>query len=138
MLYILLNVARRLGSVVVVVAEAMVIFFSGIQLHVQNYLDMVLWYLLSKGTSTGKGLLYEPIPRYSRPSVTNIQPGKDSMTAGQTDRRTDGRTMRPVRCGFILNRGSMSDILNYWRYFVIFCNMYNESLIEFEKVIIQL
>ena len=45
---------------------------------------------LSKGTSTGQDHSYEPIPRSLRPSITKIQPGKESMTDGQTDRRKDG------------------------------------------------
>ena len=48
------------------------------------------WPKLSKGTSTGQELLYEPIPRSLRPSVTKKQPGKESMTDRRTDRRTDG------------------------------------------------
>ena len=38
-----------------------------------------------KGTSPCQDLSYEPIPMFLRPSVTKIQPGKESMT----DRRTD-------------------------------------------------
>ena len=44
-----------------------------------------LWPKLSKGTSTGQDLSYEPIPWSLRSFVAKIQPGKESMT----DRRTD-------------------------------------------------
>ena len=50
---------------------------------------------LSKGTSTGQDLSYEPIPRSLRPSVTKIQPRKELMTDGQTDGRTDGHFRWP-------------------------------------------
>ena len=46
---------------------------------------------MSKGTSSGQDLSYEPIPRSLRPSVTKKQPGKESMTDGRTDGRTDGQ-----------------------------------------------
>ena len=35
-----------------------------------------IWLKVSKGTSTGPDLSYEPIPRCLRPSVTEKQPGK--------------------------------------------------------------
>ena len=44
------------------------------------------WPKLSKGTSTGQDLSYELIPRSLRPSVTKIQPGKESMTNRRTSR----------------------------------------------------
>ena len=47
-----------------------------------------IWPKLSNGTSTGQDLSYESIPRSLRPSVTTIQPGKESMTDGQTNGRT--------------------------------------------------
>ena len=55
------------------------------------------WPKLSKGTPTGQDLSYEPIPKSLRPSVTKIQPGKESMTDRRTDRQTDGRTPRIYR-----------------------------------------
>ena len=48
------------------------------------------WPKLSKSTSTGQGLSYEPIPRSLRPSVT-----KKTAWKGIDDGRTDGRTDTP-------------------------------------------
>ena len=53
-----------------------------------------IWPKRSKGTSTRHYLSYEPIPRSLRPSVTNIQPGKEI-----DDRQTDRRTDRPPTFG---------------------------------------
>ena len=44
-----------------------------------------IWSKLSKGTSTGQYLLYEHIHTFLRPSVTKIQPRKESMTDGHPE-----------------------------------------------------
>ena len=43
-----------------------------------------IWSKLSKGTSTRQDISFVPFPRSLRPSVSHIQPGKESMTDGRS------------------------------------------------------
>ena len=57
-----------------------------------------IWPKLSKSTSKRQDLSYEPIPRSLRPSLTKIQPGKESMTDGPTDRNPKSIGPKPLCC----------------------------------------